>query len=1085
MKAHEYLGLWQLTSKGTSVPINYDELCRKIERLNSEIIGFQVVYKLESEGLIRTLPNGQRILTEFGLKKRIPLSTNPAQREISSEKNWERFRRLCSYYSDCITQSEKTQEYLFANDINTKFLFPNLPVNWINSDADISIKYSQRQEPAVNNILSRKEDSEDIYIGYPLSAFRCSDGQMGYSPILLFPLDINFSRYKISLKIRHDEIDINRTWVEFNIPKEDRKDLLSSLFFSAGENTGLLNATAAVQFISNRFKVNVDPNYLDVSTHKSELPEYFNRIADKKFKILNSAPLFVGNPLRFSKTLKRELREISNQPATVLDETALAFIFRDPPLKNAYEDSQDILPLDFLNETSNEEQFDALSHSLNTPVSKIQGPPGTGKSQVAVNLIANLVFNEQSVLFTSKNHKAIHAIFSRAENVSSDLPLLQFCSLPDGSAAANWAQQRPEDTLARCDLIWHENNFTDDLSLLRDFNDILINFRDSKKQIIEINNSRLFLQKIAAQYETLQKNIPKPLLDSVSVEFCKHINYWIGKLNEPSQKESVIIRFLNWILRRGKISQNAESELRKLLPTISANAFSQQTLKERASRLCADISDYLAVKKEENDAKILRLNLPMTQESSLSHGLAFLRKNVKTVFLYKRTFAILNIPDILLDKLKDAARQVERQNRLPFLLQSLSETKLKNAKNIFSQFSKFYPAWAVTLLSLPKASPCIAGLFDRLIVDEASQCEIPAFIPALYRAKGVTVIGDPKQFPPVITMHVMRHAYLRYQKHNLGDISEKFDFMTGNIFDVISTRSILLREHFRCNHDIAQYINEEFYSGKLRIRTNQEKLIFPRNLGFIHAIEWKNITNSINDEISEVCSLIDELEANTYKGSVGVISPLRKIVEVLKQKLHTYKILDISQDVNTANGFQGGERDLIIFVLGLTSNTSKGEQWYIESQENQYIYNVAVSRARACLIVVGDRERAQQSQLSALRKLSVCKIKLPTQAYSPGEQMLYDALCKAGFEITRQYPLAGRYLDLALIQEKIDIEVDGEAFHLNQYGERKQDDVYRDLQVQSCGWRVCRFWYKEVRDNIGLCIKKVSDLVNNIEHSNG
>ena len=66
---------------------------------------------------------------------------------------------------------------------------------------------------------------------------------------------------------------------------------------------------------------------------------------------------------------------------------------------------------------------------------------------------------------------------------------------------------------------------------------------------------------------------------------------------------------------------------------------------------------------------------------------------------------------------------------------------------------------------------------------------------------------------------------------------------------------------------------------------------------------------------------------------------------------------------------------------------------------------------------------------------------------------------------------------MALVAEKIDIEVDGEGFHLNRYGERKQDDIYRDLQITSVGWHVCRFWYRDVRDQISQCVEKVKNMV--------
>jgi very-short-patch-repair endonuclease len=98
---------------------------------------------------------------------------------------------------------------------------------------------------------------------------------------------------------------------------------------------------------------------------------------------------------------------------------------------------------------------------------------------------------------------------------------------------------------------------------------------------------------------------------------------------------------------------------------------------------------------------------------------------------------------------------------------------------------------------------------------------------------------------------------------------------------------------------------------------------------------------------------------------------------------------------------------------------------------------------------------------------------------SPGEEMLFQALRRAGLEPVQQYPLAGRFLDMALVAEKMDIEVDGEGSHLNRYGERKQDDIYRDLQVMSVGWRVCRFWYRDVRDQIDICVEKVRTIAEN------
>ncbi|VGO23502.1 AAA domain-containing protein [Pontiella sulfatireligans] len=472
--------------------------------------------------------------------------------------------------------------------------------------------------------------------------------------------------------------------------------------------------------------------------------------------------------------------------------------------------------------------------------------------------------------------------------------------------------------------------------------------------------------------------------------------------------------------------------------------------------------------------------IDLSVSAHLAKEIAFRRERVKDAFLFKRASAVLSLSEDVRQKLKNAANRIARQNNLPFLAQVLPESSLTEAKDSFAQFAKCFPAWATTLLSLSKASPCIAGLFDRVVIDEASQCEIPPIIPALYRARGVTVIGDPTQFPPVITMRESRHEYIRSIKHKLTDpADERFDFLRNNAYGLIVASPLMLREHFRCHEDIAAYFNEEYYKGKLKVRTDVCRLKFPQNMGFKRALVWRSVTNSLDGEVDEVKNLLSELKCNGYDGTVGVISPFRKVAERLKQELYGFhSLLDIEKDVNTANGFQGGERDLIIFVLGITSNISHGEDWYAVAPENRYIYNVAVSRARACLIIVGDREQARQSSSTALKNLAKDIDKRPARklSQSPGEEMLCKALCSAGLKPVQQYPLAGRYLDMALVDEKIDIEVDGEAFHLNKYGERKQDDIYRDLQVQSNGWCVCRFWYRDVRDNPDDCVSKVKKL---------
>ena len=77
MKLEKLLGVWQLANNGRSVPISYNALCREIEKLAPDQVGFKIVNLMESEGYVSTLPNGSRILTHKGIAQRIPLPVRP------------------------------------------------------------------------------------------------------------------------------------------------------------------------------------------------------------------------------------------------------------------------------------------------------------------------------------------------------------------------------------------------------------------------------------------------------------------------------------------------------------------------------------------------------------------------------------------------------------------------------------------------------------------------------------------------------------------------------------------------------------------------------------------------------------------------------------------------------------------------------------------------------------------------------------------------------------------------------------------------------------------------------------------------
>ena len=125
---------------------------------------------------------------------------------------------------------------------------------------------------------------------------------------------------------------------------------------------------------------------------------------------------------------------------------------------------------------------------------------------------------------------------------------------------------------------------------------------------------------------------------------------------------------------------------------------------------------------------------------------------------------------------------------------------------------------AVTSLSAKNAFPLSTELFDMVIIDEASQCDIASAIPLIMRARQLVVIGDPNQLRHITTVktaeenEIRKHLnldnrqYLQYVEKSLWDYCEG---LLGKVTDGMS-KALMLHAHYRCFPNIIQYSNEAF-----------------------------------------------------------------------------------------------------------------------------------------------------------------------------------------------------------------------------------------------------------------------------------
>jgi very-short-patch-repair endonuclease len=412
---------------------------------------------------------------------------------------------------------------------------------------------------------------------------------------------------------------------------------------------------------------------------------------------------------------------------------------------------------------------------------------------------------------------------------------------------------------------------------------------------------------------------------------------------------------------------------------------------------------------------------------------------------------------------------------------------------------RHYPVWACSNLAISRFAPMELGLFDYVVIDEASQCDIASALPLLARAKSAMIVGDPAQLPFVSGLSPDWEVETLTQL-GMADASGigRYRQSRNSLFDLASTvpgaERHLLTDHFRCHPGIADYFGS-FYGGQLAVLTNEANLNPPP--GSRPGLTWEAVIGPTEPartgchapaEANAILAAIEELFAQGYAGTIGVCTPFReqakRITDLIAARLPPAQVEKARLVAQTANGFQGDARDVILFSLCCGPDMPAGSLAFVREGAN--LFNVAISRAKAVCRVFGNRTFAAQCDIPHVRRLlAVCERTSSGQSEhrfeSPWEERLYDALHVAGIKCTSQFPVAGRRLDLAWFgsgNKKLDIEVDGDRYHRDASGLRRVDDIWRDHQLRGLGWDVIRFWVYELRENMDACVERVRRAVN-------
>lgn len=298
------------------------------------------------------------------------------------------------------------------------------------------------------------------------------------------------------------------------------------------------------------------------------------------------------------------------------------------------------------------------------------------------------------------------------------------------------------------------------------------------------------------------------------------------------------------------------------------------------------------------------------------------------------------------------------------------------------------------------------GIIGTLIIDESGQAQPQMAVGALYRSRRAIIVGDPKQVEPVVTddLELLKKSFTKdvyrpYKDKTLSvqrcaDIINPIGTYLDNGTDYPDWVGCPLLVHRRCISPMYDISNKISYGGIMKQQTllpseqKQEKFVFTKS-------QWINISGDENGKKDHyvkkqgeaICNILDIAFSKDEFPSLYIISPFTSVVRGVRREIEQYcrnnkntvlaknnQIFDwIYSNIGTVHTFQGKEANEVIFLLGCDS--SKGAEGAIK-WVNSNIVNVAVTRAKYRLYIIGDGATWRKNQYVGEAKASMDTIAL-------------------------------------------------------------------------------------------------------------
>ena len=672
-----------------------------------------------------------------------------------------------------------------------------------------------------------------------------------------------------------------------------------------------------------------------------------------------------------------------------IEQSGINLVRDDALRRSIHEGLIPLIPLSL-----SEPQKQAIADAWASEISYVQGPPGTGKSHTITAMLLSAVLLGKKVLLVSNKKAALDVVREKVEKLLGPGSLSLAVGDPEGRKQQ---KARIEDLVARADNV----NAPGD-------------YQELKRRVEAL---RLQIEHKLAEIYAQEDAIEMYLGGATQAEealgaFCRARDYYVDNyrladlqsvgLQGRTPVDAAFVQSVERIARTVEearasgqgLSRTSALRVRALLG-FTANELGGSWLRiaDRPVDMLRRIDAYVKALRTAHD--LARM------EGRLDRQIGEIRKLIETK---RREHESLSgqltkaqLEMIRLAKASENLTDLQRFKQV-FFFRKPSRLKAIFASTKVANALTALPLWAAEIKDLSAVFPFELGLFDLVVVDEASQVNIAELIPAFYRGTRFCVVGDDRQLGlGAAGLFALNRNFerLAWERHCSGVAYETAKTRSilvteHSILDLIlrspysaQLPQVMLDEHFRSRPTLAAFTSEEFYSdgGGLKVMTETAK-----NLGkgafhvFITGGARRGNQAIVEAEVDKVLEVLASMEnGSAYQPggvlegqapagkmlSVGVVSFTRdQVLEIRDKTQGRFKSLELI--VGTPEELQGNERDVILLTFGLGAGTRYAKAHY----ENANRFNVATSRARLFTIAILGEEPRNAERLKRYLNLN-------------------------------------------------------------------------------------------------------------------